>query len=206
MSYAFAYSYTQLSVARPCQRETMRRHDARVDAERRRPGRSRRASSSPGGCATDGHARAAARPDARADRRRRDRGRAPPTGSARCRWRGSPSELGVGTMSLYRYVAAKDELLTLMVDTALGPPPPLPDDGERMARRPDALVRRAARRLPAPPWSLRVPISAPAARAQQRRLARARAGSLWPTRRCPSRTSSRCVLLLQRVRPQRRDA
>lgn len=32
-------------------------------------------------------------------------------------------ELGVGTMSLYRYVAAKDELLNLMVDTALGAPP-----------------------------------------------------------------------------------
>src|ERR1700735_5026231 len=38
--------------------------------------------------------------------------------------------LGVGAMSLYRYVAAKDELLTLMVDTALGPPPPLPAPGE----------------------------------------------------------------------------
>ena len=33
-------------------------------------------------------------------------------------------ELGVGTMSLYRYVAAKDELLLIMVDTALGAPPP----------------------------------------------------------------------------------
>ena len=39
-------------------------------------------------------------------------------------------QLGVGTMSLYRYVAAKDELLTLMVDTALGPPPPLPSRGD----------------------------------------------------------------------------
>jgi hypothetical protein len=37
--------------------------------------------------------------------------------------------LGVGTMSPYRYVAAKDELLTLMVDTALGPPPALPEPG-----------------------------------------------------------------------------
>ena len=32
-------------------------------------------------------------------------------------------ELGVGTMSLYRYVAAKRELLTLMVDAGLGSPP-----------------------------------------------------------------------------------
>src|SRR6516165_5850819 len=36
------------------------------------------------------------------------------------------AELGVGTMSLYRYVSAKDELLTLMVDTALGLPPEAP--------------------------------------------------------------------------------
>src|SRR5689334_21730378 len=36
------------------------------------------------------------------------------------------AELGVGTMSLYRYITAKDELLTLMVDTALGLPPEAP--------------------------------------------------------------------------------
>ena len=35
---------------------------------------------------------------------------------------GVAQELGAGTMSLYRYVSSKDELLTLMVDTALGPP------------------------------------------------------------------------------------
>ena len=35
------------------------------------------------------------------------------------------AELGASTMSLYRYVSAKDELLDLMVDAAWGPPPPL---------------------------------------------------------------------------------
>jgi AcrR family transcriptional regulator len=68
--------------------------------------------------------------------------------------------LGVGTMSLYRYVAAKDELLTLMVDTALGPPPPLPQTGVwriGLSTWCDA-VRDAYRRHP---WSLRVPISSP---------------------------------------------
>src|ERR1700761_6715795 len=64
-------------------------------------------------------------------------------------------ELGVGTMSLYRYVSAKDELLTLMVDTALGPPPP-PDPQEDwlagLTRWAEA-VRAAYRRHP---WSLRV--------------------------------------------------
>jgi AcrR family transcriptional regulator len=69
-------------------------------------------------------------------------------------------QLGVGTMSLYRYVAAKDELLTLMVDTALGPPPPLPQPGGWRAGLTawcDGL--RDVYRLHT--WSLRVPISGP---------------------------------------------
>jgi AcrR family transcriptional regulator len=36
------------------------------------------------------------------------------------------SALGVGTMSLYRYVPGKDELVALMLDTAIGDPPPWP--------------------------------------------------------------------------------
>jgi AcrR family transcriptional regulator len=70
------------------------------------------------------------------------------------------SELGVGTMSLYRYVTAKDELLTLMVDDVLGSPPPAPP-GEHWRSgltRWAVGVRDAYRRHP---WALRVPISAP---------------------------------------------
>src|ERR1700733_2820868 len=40
------------------------------------------------------------------------------------------AELGASTMSLYRYVAAKDELLDLMADQAYGPPPPPPEPGQ----------------------------------------------------------------------------
>jgi len=70
------------------------------------------------------------------------------------------AELGVGTMSLYRYVAAKDELLTLMVDGALGTPPPAPpgEDWRAGLRRWAVGVRATYRRHP---WALRVPISAP---------------------------------------------
>ena len=70
------------------------------------------------------------------------------------------AELGVGTMSLYRYVAAKDELLTLMVDSALGTPPPAPpgEDWRAGLIRWAVGVRSAYRRHP---WALRVPISAP---------------------------------------------
>jgi AcrR family transcriptional regulator len=72
------------------------------------------------------------------------------------------AELGVGTMSLYRYVKAKDELLALMVDTALGPPPPpadAADDDWRAALTRGAVALRATyqRNL----WILRVPISSP---------------------------------------------
>ena len=67
--------------------------------------------------------------------------------------------LGASPMSLYRYVAAKDELLALMLDAASGPPPDLPDVGWR-----DGLsnwaqaVRVALRRHP---WALHIPMSGP---------------------------------------------
>jgi AcrR family transcriptional regulator len=71
------------------------------------------------------------------------------------------NELGVGTMSLYRYVSAKDDLLTLMFDTALGRPPAI-DPAAQDWREGLTLwaegVRAAYRRNP---WALRVPISAP---------------------------------------------
>ena len=71
------------------------------------------------------------------------------------------SEVGVGTMSLYRYVSAKDELLTLMVDAALGPPhdPEWPRGDWRAGLTRWAVgLREAYRRHP---WSLKVPITAP---------------------------------------------
>ncbi len=68
-------------------------------------------------------------------------------------------ELGVGTMSLDRYVVSKDELLTLMVDTALGPPPEPADEDWRAGLTRWALgVREAYRRHP---WGLKVPITTP---------------------------------------------
>jgi AcrR family transcriptional regulator len=71
------------------------------------------------------------------------------------------SELGVATMSLYRYVSAKDELVMLMTDSALGSPPPveqLAGDWRRGLTRWAVGVREAYRRHP---WALRVPISGP---------------------------------------------
>ena len=71
------------------------------------------------------------------------------------------TELGVGTMSLYRYVAAKDDLLTLMFDTALGTPPAIDAEARTGATGLTAWARRGAGRVPPPPVGLRVPISAP---------------------------------------------
>ncbi|MGO9899672.1 MAG: TetR/AcrR family transcriptional regulator [Solirubrobacteraceae bacterium] len=72
------------------------------------------------------------------------------------------AELGAGTMSLYRYVASKDELLTLMVDTGLGPacvPADVRAAGWRAALAWWARsVREAYGRHP---WTLKVPITAP---------------------------------------------
>ena len=70
------------------------------------------------------------------------------------------NELGVSTMALYRYVSAKDELLTLMVDTGLGSPPPAEpnDDWRSGLTRWARAVRASYQRHP---WALRVPISGP---------------------------------------------
>jgi AcrR family transcriptional regulator len=70
------------------------------------------------------------------------------------------AELGASTMSLYRYVNAKDELIKLMIDAAWGPPPP--PGAQAASGWRDALsrwawgMRTAFRRHP---WAGRVPIS-----------------------------------------------
>jgi AcrR family transcriptional regulator len=75
------------------------------------------------------------------------------------------TELGTAPMSLYRYVAAKDELLALMVDAAYGPapsgaPPPTGtagDTGWRAGLSRYAWAMRA--RIQQHPWVLGIPIS-----------------------------------------------
>jgi len=71
------------------------------------------------------------------------------------------SDLGVSTMSLYRYVAAKDELLALMADLSFEEPPARrgPEESWR-----DGLARWAWTELAVyrrNPWVLHIPISGP---------------------------------------------
>jgi len=71
------------------------------------------------------------------------------------------AELGSSPMSLYRYVAAKDELLALMFDAATGTPPRGPDlaQGWRPGLRHWTTAVFAAYR--SHPWAVRIPISGP---------------------------------------------
>jgi AcrR family transcriptional regulator len=76
------------------------------------------------------------------------------------------AQLGSSTMSLYRYVAAKDELLALMVDAVMvdavhgtPPCPPEPDQGWRAGLSRWAWAYHHVLRRH--PWVLRIPISAP---------------------------------------------
>lgn len=71
------------------------------------------------------------------------------------------ADLGVSTMSLYRYVGAKDELLALMADLSFeaAPAPRGPEESWR-----DGLARWAWAELGVyrrNPWVLRIPISGP---------------------------------------------
>jgi len=71
------------------------------------------------------------------------------------------AKLGTSAMSLYRYVAAKDELLALMVDAAIGPPPAMPAPDEEWR---EGLSRWAWAHhdgLRRHPWVLRIPITGP---------------------------------------------
>jgi AcrR family transcriptional regulator len=69
-------------------------------------------------------------------------------------------ELGTGAMSLYRHVESKDELLTLMVDAALGEVPAAPPDEPWRAGL-VRWVRAYVAAMHAHPWSTRVPITGP---------------------------------------------
>jgi AcrR family transcriptional regulator len=69
--------------------------------------------------------------------------------------------LGASTMSLYRYVAAKDELLALMLDVGTGPPPELPDPAGGWRNGLTHWAQAVHEALMRNPWLVHLPISGP---------------------------------------------
>jgi AcrR family transcriptional regulator len=71
------------------------------------------------------------------------------------------TELGSSPMSLYRYVSAKHELLSLMVDTALGDPPAAANDAPGWRAGLERWSGALLDAYLAAPWTVRAPIPAP---------------------------------------------
>lgn len=72
-------------------------------------------------------------------------------------------ELGVSTMSLYRYVSARDELYILMQDVATGSPPEIPADVTGWRARLEWWARSQRDVFRRNLWLVRIPITAPPA-------------------------------------------
>ncbi|MGI5126132.1 TetR/AcrR family transcriptional regulator [Pseudonocardia sp. CA-107938] len=111
-------------------------------------------------------------------------------------------ELGVGTMSLYRHVGAKDELLVLMMEAAYDaqPPAPVPEEDWR------AGLTRWAEQLfevsTANAWALRMPIAGPPATPNQLAWMEAALAVLAGTGLSPGRQVEVVMLLAGFVRTE----
>jgi AcrR family transcriptional regulator len=77
------------------------------------------------------------------------------------------NELSTSTMSLYRYVAGKDELAVLMMEAAAAEPPAPRADGETWRAAIERWAYGMFAMFGAEPWYLQVPISAPPATPRQ---------------------------------------
>ena len=110
--------------------------------------------------------------------------------------------IGVGTMSLYRHVEGKRELLALMVDSAFdrAPAPPAPRERWRSALARWAQAHLAVLRRHR--WVLRVPISGPPVTPNQVRWLEHGLSSLAPTRLSGDEKLSVLLLLNGFVRNQ----
>ena len=69
--------------------------------------------------------------------------------------------LGFTTMALYRHVRSKDDLLRVMLDTALGPPPGALDAPGDWRVALELWTRSVLEVLLVHPWAIRVPITGP---------------------------------------------
>ena len=120
------------------------------------------------------------------------------------------AELGVATMSLYRYVAAKDELLTLMMDAAFYRAFPEAADAWRALAAAAGAVPALRRNLAAlrqHPWVVRIPVWRTPDHAQPGGVVRARPRVSSAARRLSGpQTSCRHCLLVSGLRAPRSAA
>jgi len=87
------------------------------------------------------------------------------------------AELGSSTMSLYRYVGSKTELLALMLDVRMGVPPPLPAGWREGLHRWTTSVMAGYLQAP---WMVRVPIPSPPVTPNQIRWLESGLGAMAP--------------------------
>jgi AcrR family transcriptional regulator len=123
-------------------------------------------------------------------------------GLARVSMRSVGARLGMTSMALYRYVQAKDELLALMIDEALGPPD-FPAYGEAGWRdRLSAWAYAARSRFEAHPWVLSVSLPDPPALPNQTRWTERGLEALQPARLAEAAKLSALLLVNVYVRGQ----
>jgi AcrR family transcriptional regulator len=71
------------------------------------------------------------------------------------------AELGTSAMTLYRYLGSKDELLALMADTAIGPPPPAPPGTEGWRANLEHWAKSLMGSYRQHPWVVRISVGGP---------------------------------------------
>lgn len=71
------------------------------------------------------------------------------------------AELGSAPMSLYRYVASKDELLALMFDAGMGEPPPDPEPSRGWRAGLERWTAAVFERYRSRSWTVRIPLTGP---------------------------------------------
>jgi AcrR family transcriptional regulator len=112
------------------------------------------------------------------------------------------ARLGMTSMGLYRYVQAKDELLALMIDEAIGPPD-FPAYGQaRWRDRLSAWAYAARTRLEAHPWVLSLSLPDPPALPYQIQWTERGLEALQPTRLAETEKLSALLLVNVYVRGQ----
>ena len=112
------------------------------------------------------------------------------------------ARLGMTSMGLYRYVQAKDELLALMIDEAIGPPD-FPAYGQaRWRDRLSAWAYAARTRLEAHPWVLSLSLPDPPALPNQIQWTERGLEALQPTRLAETEKLSALLLVNVYVRGQ----